>query len=143
MNKFLITAAFSNGVAALLHIGCIYFGASWYRFFGAGEQMAIWAEQGDLKPTIITSFIVVVLSLFTLYALSGAKVIRKVPLLKLGLVGMTTIFLVRGVGGFWMMGQITEQSVEFWVWSSMICFSMGIFHLIGTIQTWNDSSGVL
>jgi predicted signal transduction protein with EAL and GGDEF domain len=68
MNYYLIGAGCLTAVAALMHIGCIIFGATWYRFFGAGEQMAVMAEQGLMKPTIITSFIVVVLSIWSLYA---------------------------------------------------------------------------
>jgi len=137
MNKFLIAAAIGNGLAAILHVGCIYFGASWYRFFGAGEQLALLAEQGSTQPTIITSFIVAVLSVFTLYSLSGAKVIRHIPLLKLALVGMTSLFLVRGIGGFYMMTKNTEQGVNFWLWSSLICLALGMLHGIGTRQMWH------
>ena len=54
MNRYLITAGILSALASLLHIGCIYFGASWYRFFGAGEHMAKLAEQGSLQPTLIT-----------------------------------------------------------------------------------------
>ena len=55
MNIFLIIAGSLSAIAAILHLGCIYFGAPWYRFFGAGEQMAILAEQGSVQPTLITS----------------------------------------------------------------------------------------
>lgn len=138
MNGFLIAAAVGNGLAALLHVGCIIFGASWYRFFGAGEQMATWAEQGLSKPTFITFFIIAVLSVFTLYCLSGARVIMTLPLLKVALVGMTSLFLLRGLGGFYMMTKITEQGATFWFWSSMICLALGVFHLVGTLQVWNN-----
>ena len=138
MNGFLIAAAVGNGLAALLHVGCIIFGASWYRFFGAGEQMATWAEQDLSKPTFITLFITAVLSVFTLYCLSGARVIMTLPLLKVALVGMTSLFLLRGLGGFYMMTKITEQGATFWFWSSMICLALGVFHLVGTLQVWNN-----
>lgn len=138
MNGFLVAAAIGNGLAALLHVGCIYFGASWYRFFGAGEQMATWAEQGSSRPTVITAFIVIVLSVFTLYALSGAQAIRHIPLVKLALVSMTLIFLIRGFGGFYMMTKVTEQGASFWWWSSLICLVLGMLHLIGTRQVWTD-----
>jgi len=39
-NTFLMIGAALSGLAALLHVGCILFGAPWYRFFGAGEKMA-------------------------------------------------------------------------------------------------------
>ncbi|MGQ4584278.1 hypothetical protein [Lysobacter sp. F60174L2] len=38
-----------NAIAALLHVGCIIFGASWYRFFGAGERMAQLASAGFVQ----------------------------------------------------------------------------------------------
>jgi hypothetical protein len=46
-NTFLILGAISSASAALAHLGCIIFGGSWYRFLGAGEQMAKMAEKGD------------------------------------------------------------------------------------------------
>ncbi|KKK66980.1 hypothetical protein LCGC14_2958640, partial [marine sediment metagenome] len=48
MNICLIVAGTLSAIAAILHLGCIYFGAPWYRFFGAGEQMAQLAEQGSI-----------------------------------------------------------------------------------------------
>ena len=60
-NKFLVVAAICSGVAALLHLGCIIFGGEWYRFFGAGEQMAQLAEAGHIYPTIVTLVIVILL----------------------------------------------------------------------------------
>ncbi|WP_435275409.1 hypothetical protein ACMAZF_19735 [Psychrobium sp. nBUS_13] len=134
MNGFLIAAAVGNGLAALLHVGCIIFGASWYRFFGAGEQMAAWAEQGSMRPTIITSFIVIVLCIFSMYALSAANVIRKLPLLKIGLVGITSLFLIRGVGGLFLISSVTEQGSSFGLWSSVICLFYGMLHLMGLRQ---------
>lgn len=56
---FLIAAAICTALAALAHIGCIIFGADWYRFFGAGEQMAQMAEAGDWYPAVVTSVIVI------------------------------------------------------------------------------------
>ena len=44
-NKPLILGALFSAVAALAHLGCIIFGGDWYRFFGAGEQMAKMASQ--------------------------------------------------------------------------------------------------
>lgn len=134
MNGFLIAAAVGNGLAALLHVGCIIFGASWYRFFGAGEQMATWAEEGIIRPTIITSFIVIVLCIFSMYALSAANVIRKLPLLKIGLVGITSLFLIRGIGGLFLIPSVTEQGSSFWLWSSVICLIYGMLHLMGLRQ---------
>ena len=73
-NAWLLLAAALDAIAALLHVGCIVFGAAWYRFFGAGERMARLAEAGDWRPTVVTSGIAIVLSVWALYALSAAGV---------------------------------------------------------------------
>ena len=136
MNYYLIGAGCLTAVAALMHIGCIIFGATWYRFFGAGEQMAVMAEQGLMKPTIITSFIVVVLSIWSLYAFSAAGLRGRLPLIRLGLIIITATYLVREVAGFYFVSHPIGRSSEFWIWSSVICLCIGLIHLIGFIQQW-------
>jgi Mg/Co/Ni transporter MgtE len=84
INKSLLVAAICCFMAALAHLGCIVFGGDWYRFFGAGEQMARMAEQGLWYPTIVTSVIVLVLLVWALYGLSGAGAIKPLPLTKIG-----------------------------------------------------------
>ncbi len=136
MNIFLIAAGMLSAIAALLHLGCIYFGAPWYRFFGAGEQMALLSEQGSIQPTLITSAISLVLTLWSLYAFSAAGVIVKLPFLRLAVLLITAIYLVRGIVGFFFISNPIGRSPEFWVWSSVICLSIGIIHLLGLKQQW-------
>ena len=138
MNVVLIVAGTLSAVAAILHLGCIYFGASWYRFFGAGEKMVVLAEKGSIQATLITSGIVLVLSIWSLYAFSGAGVIVRLPLLRLALILITLIYLARGIAGFFLINSPMGRSPEFWVWSSVICLSFGIVHLIGLKQQWAD-----
>ncbi|MEO3736155.1 hypothetical protein [Shewanella baltica] len=138
MNVFLIIAGALSAVVAILHIGCIYFGAPWYRFFGAGEQMALLAERGSIQPTLITSGIVLVLSIWSIYAFSAAGVIIRLPLLRLALILITFIYLLRGVAGFFLVSSPMGRSPEFWMWSSLICLSFGIIHFIGLKQQWSN-----
>lgn len=136
MNIYLIIAAALSAIAAILHIGCIIFGASWYRFMGAGEQMARLAEQRSLEPTLITSAIALVLFIWSAYALSAAGIIRKLPLLRTGMVIITAIYLLRGLGGFFLIKMPGENSPEFWLWSSLICIIYGVFHFLGLKKSW-------
>lgn len=136
MNVFLIVAGVLNAVVAVLHLGCIYFGSSWYRFFGAGEQMALLAEQGSIKPTLITSGIFLVLSIWSLYAFSAAGVMFKLPLIRMALISITLIYLGRGIAGFFLISHPIGRSPEFWIWSSIICLFFGIIHLVGLKQQW-------
>ena len=136
MNFFLIVAGMLSAVVAILHLGCIYFGSSWYRVFGAGEKIALLAEQGSIKPTLITIGIFLVLSICSLYAFSAAGVMFKLPLMRVVLVSITVIYLVRGIAGFFLITNPIGRSPEFWVWSSIICLSFGIVHLVGLKQQW-------
>ena len=135
-NSFLILASICSGVAALLHLGCIIFGADWYRAFGAGEQMAQMAEAGMLYPTVVTSVIVVVLVVWSLYALSGAGVIRKLPLVRTALCVISAIYLLRGVAFIPLMPLFPENSLTFWLVSSGVCLLLGALYALGTKQAW-------
>jgi hypothetical protein len=137
MNVFLIIAGSLSAAGAILHLGCIYFGASWYRFFGAGEQMALLSEQGSIQPTLITSAIVLVLSTWSIYAFSAAGIIFKLPLIRLALILITSIYLIRGIAGFFFINTPIGRTPEFWVWSSVICLIFGVVHFIGLKQQWS------
>jgi len=138
MNRFLLIGAALSAIAAILHIGCIIFGAPWYRFLGAGEQMALLADKGSLQPAIITSIIIFVLFTWSFYALSGAGAIIKLPMIKWVLCAIALIYLSRGVIGFFLINNPLGRSPEFWLWSSAICLSLGILHVIGLKQVWQN-----
>jgi hypothetical protein len=131
LNGFLIAGAIASGVAAILHVGCIVYGAPWYRFFGAGEKMAGLSEKGSLVPTMVTSCIVAVLSGWAIYAFSGAGVIAPLPLLRETLIAITSIYLIRAVAGIPLAFIDRERSKIFWLWSSIICLVIGLVYLIG------------
>jgi putative oxidoreductase len=137
----LIIAGSLSLLAAALHIGVIIGGPGWYRFFGAGEAMALMAETGSLIPTFVTLGITIILIIWGCYALSGAGLLPSMPLLKLALSTITAIYLTRGFGGLIAPfvtnhPQVKQNSISFWVWSSAICLVIGAFHLIGLVSTW-------
>lgn len=136
MNVYLIISGTLSAIAAMLHLGCIYFGASWYRFFGAGEAMALMAEQGSSQPTLITLAIFSVLSIWSLYAFSAAGLIRKLPLTRLALMLITSIYLIRGIAGFAFISTPMGRTPDFWIWSSVICLTFALFHAVGLKKQW-------
>ena len=139
-NKFLLFAGVLSGVAALLHIAIIIGGPQWYRFFGAGEELALMAENGSWYPAVITFGIAVVLLIWALYAFSGAGLIRRLPFLKAGLVVISTIYLIRGI--VFILAYFVKPEIvdEFLVWSSVICLVYGFSYAIGTKQIWTKLS---
>jgi hypothetical protein len=138
LNPFLVTAAIMSAAASLLHVGCIVFGADWYRFFGAGEHMARMAATGSLLPTMITSVIALVLAGWSLYALAAAGAAFALPLTRWVLSGITAIYLVRGLLflPLAMLRLDLGRSMGFWYWSSATSLFVGVLHLAGLLQVW-------
>lgn len=136
-NSFLVIGAALSGAAALAHLGCIVFGAPWYRFMGAGEQMARMALAGHWYPTVVTLAIAAMLAVWALYALSGAGVIARLPLLRIGLCAITAVYLLRAVGFVPLMRYFPDNSMTFWVVSSGICLIIGLVHAVGLWQAWS------
>ncbi len=139
-NKYLITAAFCSGLAALLHFGCVVFGGDWYRFLGAGEAMAQMAEAGHIYPTLVTSAIALMLLIWAMYALSGAGLIINLPLLRLCLCVIAAIFLLRGLAFVFLMPMFPGNSLTFWLVSSAVCLFIGLMYLLGIRQAWPELS---
>jgi hypothetical protein len=138
-NKYLLVGGMLSILVAALHIAIIIGGASWYRFFGAGEEMAIMAEEGSLFPGAVTSGIVVVFIIWGIYALSGAKYIKKkLPFLRTVLVVISVIYLLRGLALFPAYLIMPEQVDGFAVWSSLISLAFGLIYALGTKQVWKD-----
>lgn len=135
-NIWLIGGAVLSGIAALLHVLIVWCGASWYRFFGAGEGMASAAAAGQLYPAVVTLCIALVLSAWAAYALAGAGVLTALPRQKAALVAITAIYLVRGLAILPLLVFVNQQATPFLVWSSLICLGYGIVHLIGVAQAW-------
>jgi len=139
-NKPLMLGAGLSALVALSHGACIYFGAPWYRFLGAGEEMATMAEAGSWTPGLITAGIAAVLGVWSLYALSGAGAIRRLPFVRTALCIITAIYLLRGLVALPVAFLQPEQATAFLWWSSAICLGFGVVHLVGLRQRWRALS---
>jgi hypothetical protein len=133
---WLIAGAVLSAIAGVLHLAIILGGASWYRFFGAGERMALAAEAGQLYPAVVTLGVAAVLLAWAAYALSGAGVILLLPLLKPALVAITAVYLLRGLVLVPALLIKAGPATPFAIWSSLICLVYGVVHLLGVAQGW-------
>ena len=122
----------SSMFVGVLHIAIIIKGADWYRLFGAGEEMATWAEEGRLKPHLITAVLVIVFFVWAGYAFSAIELIPyKFPLENYILMAVAGIYLLRGLALFPMWLFKLQKITAFWIWSSIIPFLIGCFYAIG------------
>ena len=139
--KILKVAGTLTAITSLMHVLIIVGGADWYRFFGAGEEMAVMSEQRLIYPDIVTAIIAIILAICSAYAFSGAKMIRELPLLKTGLSLIALVFLFRGLLGIPAviysdsphMVELAENMV-FMVVSSLICCVIGSYYGLGVYR---------
>ncbi len=136
INVALIVAASLSAIASLLHVGIVFGGPSWYRFFGAGERMAAASAAGRTYPTVVTMTIAFILAIWSAYALAGAGVIAPLPFAKLALGLITATYLLRGLALIPLLLFARDKSTPFLVWSSLVCIIFGVTHLFGVKQAW-------
>lgn len=135
-NWFLIAGGAGSLLASVLHLAVIAGGPAWYRFFGAGERMALAAERGVWTAPVMTLGIVAVLAIWAAYAFAGAGLIPRLPLMRLALVAISAVYLLRAlwiIPGLPLLG----RSYEFVVWSSLIVLALGVLYAIGTWRAWS------
>ncbi|HTP01842.1 MAG TPA: hypothetical protein VMJ64_10760 [Anaerolineales bacterium] len=94
-------------------------------------QLFLWGEAAAL-----------VLVVFGLYALSGAGTVRRLPLLLLGLVGISCLFLLRGLflvlDVLIILGILEGEPLVQGTISTLVFLGAGITYAVGTILNWRD-----
>lgn len=94
------TGAILNFLIAAGHLACLpwlYSVLRVYRVDGVMETLSI--RYGAAIPYLLTVAIAFIFAVFGLYGLSGASVIRRLPLLETGIYTIATLFLLRAVAG--------------------------------------------
>lgn len=134
---WLTTGGVLSLTAAVVHLAAIAGGDDWYRLFGAGESIARAAERGSAIPALMTIGIAAVLTLWAAYTLSGAGRIRRLPMLRTGLVLIAAIYLARGMA-IVAPGMLNRPDLSgtFIFWSSAIVLAFGLAYAIGTWRAW-------
>ena len=135
-NPSLVAAGSLSLAAAALHLALIAGGGDWYRFFGAGEGIARAAERGSPVPALMTVAIAAILGLWAAYAFSGAGLIRRLPLIRTGLIVISAIYLVRGLLMFLPLPADPSAPPGFMLWSSLIVLLFGFAYAFGTWRAW-------
>lgn len=125
-----------SAVAAALHLAIIIGGPNWYRFFGAGEEMAQMAERGSNYPMIVTLGIAAILAIWAAYAFSGAGLLPRLPLLRTALIAISVIYLLRAVCFVPAMAMTGVPITSFAIWSSLIVLAYGVTYALGTWTRW-------
>lgn len=133
----LIAGAATSAFIALAHFGMVVMGASWYRWFGA-PGLADEVERGKIWPALITIAVALIFAVWAAYALAGANVIRRLPLIRTALVIIGVIYALRGIAVFPMLAAFMQGTAVplRYVAFSAVSLVAGVFYLGGTAGEW-------
>jgi putative oxidoreductase len=135
----LIIGGVINFMIAVTHWIIPIIGPPAYIFFGAGEAMAEMASENPIMPGAITYLLGICFFVFGLYALSGAGVIRSLPMLTPVLAIVGFIYIVRGLAvPLDVYFYLTEKTSLYFVLFSFIALSVGFLYLWPLPHSWQD-----
>ena len=135
MSKILLkTAAALNFVLAAGHLLCLFRLDAAFRLYRIDPFMERLAACWSPLPALITLGIACCLAVCGLYALSAAGTIRPLPLLQFAVYTISTLFLLRALGGLVATAR-TGDIVPAEVAATVISGTIGTLYLAGGIRT--------
>ncbi len=125
-------------LVAVIHAAAIFAGADWYRFFGAGEQIAIMIEEGSWLPHLMSLAISAIFTLSGLYAYSAAKVIPRLPFVRTVVATAGVMYMIRGLAPFAYLVFKPSVLSTFDLVTAVVSLIIGCAYLIGIIRPWQE-----
>ena len=119
-SRWLTAAAVLCFGIALLHVAIIFMGPEGYTYFGAPPELARHEARGSIIPDL-------------------AGRMRRLPLLRLGLVVIGAVFTLRGLALFVQLAQMvsgTATAPPRMAVFSLVSLITGVAFLAGTIPRW-------
>lgn len=107
-----------------------------FEIFGIGEPMNELSQIHPSIPYIITVIVAMGFFIFGLYGFSAAGMIRKLPLLKLGIFGIAALFILRAVSGIVEI-LFTDVSLTLETTNSIVSLTIGLLYLLGGLKKWS------
>jgi hypothetical protein len=141
-SRWLTLAAALCFAIALLHGAMIFMGPYGYAYFGA-PQLGRAEAAGYAYPDQMAVGLVLIFAAFGAYALSGAGRVRRLPLLRVGLVLIGAVFTLRGLALFVELGQIASGAgiAPRMAVFSLVSLITGVAFLAGTLPRWRTLDG--
>lgn len=137
-STLLISAGAIASASAIWHLLCIIGGPGWFVFARAPQQIIESALQGTMLAPISTIIIATLMFACTMFAFSGAGLIRKLPLLKSALITMASLCVLRALLGITSL----VVSIGFDIWqfvASSVWLYVGICFAIGSLEQFRPS----
>ena len=131
--SWLVGAGVLSASIAVLHVAIIVAGPRGYVYFGAGD-LAPLAAAGSPMPALLTAGLALLFGVWSWYAFAGAGLVRRPPLLWLGLWVIGAIYSARGLA-------LVPELLALWRGSaspparyaifSLVALTAGLVYLVG------------
>jgi putative oxidoreductase len=135
-NLFLLAGGSISALISLLHV-LLAIKPELYQFIGSDQSSPIaqLVEQGSCVTTIASIILAAIFAVWAMYAFSGAGLIRRMPLLRLGLVTIAVIYLLRGSFLTTEITMVLNQGypLRFVIFSTLSLLT-GLLYLLGFLM---------
>ena len=133
ISRYCLTlGSIASFLIALLHLALV-FKPQWYSHFGADELVQL-HEKGSPFTVLVTLGLALMFAIWGAYALSGAGVIRQLPLLRISLIAIGVIYILRGLMLPSELFKVLRSSYPFrFVVFSTGSLVIGLLYLVGTL----------
>lgn len=136
MNRMLKIGGYINILIAIFHLVVLFWAQQMYDFTGVGDRMRENASIHPFLPYAITIIVSIAFFVFGLYGLSGADIIKKMPLLKTGIFVIATIYLLRGLVGIFINIFVESSFLLHHLIFSIFALIIGVLYLLGGLKKW-------
>jgi hypothetical protein len=139
---WLLAAGAANSAMALFHIGIVIVGEPAYRRFG-GSSFAEQAAAGSLVPAAMLLVIASVFALFAFYGFAGARLGPRPPFLRTGLIFISLLYGVHGLFvGPELVARLMHRAsgMPSNLGVDAIFLTMALPYVVGTVMAWPDLS---
>lgn len=137
--SLLTVGGICSAFLALLHVSVIVMGPPAYRYFGAPDEFALQTEAGSRAPAVLTGIFAAIFAIWAAYGFGGARRIRRPPLVRLGLVVISAVYILRGLSAIPEALLLLRDADAFpprFLVFSLVSLAIGIVHAAGTRQAW-------
>jgi len=133
ISRYCLTlGSIASFLITLLHLALV-FKPQWYSHFGADELVQL-HEKGSPFTVLVTLGLALMFAVWGAYALSGAGVIRQLPLLRISLIAIGVIYILRGLMLPSELFKVLRSSYPFrFVVFSTGSLVIGLLYLVGTL----------
>lgn len=147
--NYLLLCGIAAALGSALHIAILFGGPAWYEFFGAPRGLVEMARAGNIRAPISCLIIAAFLALLAAYAFSGGGLIRRLPLLRLGLALIASVLILRGLLFapliIWSPGALSRicdcRTVDTFIMvTSAVCLALGVGYALGAWAASDNSS---